>query len=603
MNTEFLRCPIGANPGDKKYFIVPLVIWLVYFLTQTFLKQVVDNKLYLDALQLVEVPFLFIAFFTTIKLSFVIKDRNTKKVMLYFALSFLSIALAASIYDTTYRVLHLDRELVVPIIRIADNILYTSYLLFPAIALYKILGIHNWVSNQKQIFPVLIILVFVVCAFFVLPAPMASDNIIVQTCTVLQQILRPIDVFLAVIFISISTNKGMTAVIIGYLISIVVDMFADFGFENIKFGVGNVILTFWVMAALLYVFGIAYLKKTSDEHLTLKNLIYSCNSVKVANMIWMLAACFVGVGGYAIALILCGRYSFAEFNLLQIGLGCSVILVAIICNMFSRMIIEPLSKLEQLSQLPCQESLAEQSCNNFYLAEFQTLYTTVSNSFQQLKQNAQTEEEQKQLADKFLDLAAKKAHDANNYLAYIAIFIKTLDIPDDNKKQMQKTLSDTTRLLCDITRKKMKTLAIAQKPLIATVKEIFENAKIQYENIKITFACKIQEEVQVNTIENNLEEALINVIKNAAEALQKTDDPQITITLYQQDGKVLLDIADNGEPIPKENIAIILNGGFTTKQDGHGIGLSSSKKFLESVGGQLDIQSSNNWTVVTMVLV
>jgi len=603
MNAESLKCLTSTNLSNKKYSIVPFVIWAIYFLTQTFLKQMVDNKLYLDILQLIEVPFLFIAFFTTIKLSSNVKDRDTKKVILYFALSFLSIALAASIYDTTYRVLHLDRELVAPIIRIADNILYTFYLLFPAIALYKILGINNWISNRKQIFPVLLILMFVICAFFVLPAPMASANIIVQTCTVLQQILRPIDVFLAVIFISISTNKGMTAVIIGYLISIVVDMFADFGFENIKFGIGNIILTFWVMAALLYVFGIAYLRKTSNENLTLKNLIYSCNSVKVANMIWMLAACFVGIGGYVIALMLCGRYSFAEFNLLQIGLGCSVILVAIICNMFSRMIIEPLSKLEQLSQLPSQESSAEQNSDNFNLAEFQALYTTVSNSFQQLKQNAQTKEEQKQLADKFLDLAAKKAHDANNYLAYIAIFIKTFDISDDHKKQMQKTIFDTSKLLYDITRKKIKNAEITRKPMVATVKRIFENSKIQYPNIKIIFICKISEDIQINTVENNLEEAIINVIKNAAEALQKTTDPQITITLYQQSGKVMLDIADNGAPIPKENVATLLNGGFTTKQDGHGIGLSSSKKFLESIGGQLDVQSSNNWTVVTMVLV
>lgn len=601
MNITPAKHPFCAKFDDKKYFIVPLVIWVIYFTTQTFLKQIIGNQLYLDTLQLTEVPFLFIAFFSTLKLSSQIVDREMKKVLLYFALSFLSIALAASVYDTSYRVLHISRDVVNPIIRISDNILYTCYLLFPALALYKMLEIKNWCANKKQIFPILIILVAVLFSFFSLPSPMASDNIIVQTCTVLQQILRPLDVFLAVIFISISTNKGMTAVIIGYLVSVVVDMFADFGFENIKFGMGNIILTFWLMAALLYVFGIAYLKKTSNENLTLKNLIYSFNSVKIANMIWMLAACFVGVLGYAAVLMLCGRYSLAEFNLLQMGLGSSVILVTIICTTFSKIIIEPLSKLEQLSQWQNTAASEKSNAASLELAEFQDLYSTISNSLQQLKQEAQTKGEQKQLSDALIEIAAKKAHDANNYLAYIATFIKLFDIPDNNKQEMQKTISDASKLLYDITRKKIKNIEISKKPIIATVTEIIKNASTQYNNIQITFICKIAE-THVNTIENNLETAIINIIKNAAEALQKTHAPQITLTLYEQNEKIILEIANNGEPIPEENIAKILTGGFTTKEHGYGIGLSSAKEFLESIGGKLDLQFDQSWTIVRIIL-
>jgi signal transduction histidine kinase len=66
----------------------------------------------------------------------------------------------------------------------------------------------------------------------------------------------------------------------------------------------------------------------------------------------------------------------------------------------------------------------------------------------------------------------------------------------------------------------------------------------------------------------------------------------IKINSYQMDGKVLLEVIDNGIGIEKEVKDNIFKFGFTTKEEGSGFGLHSCYNFIKSNEGKLTVDSS-----------
>ncbi len=72
---------------------------------------------------------------------------------------------------------------------------------------------------------------------------------------------------------------------------------------------------------------------------------------------------------------------------------------------------------------------------------------------------------------------------------------------------------------------------------------------------------------------------LENLCKNAVDAMEGKGT--ITVTLTEQDKKLLLDIADTGKGIPSRLQKRVFEPGFTTKNRGWGLGLSLAKRIIE----------------------
>lgn len=84
---------------------------------------------------------------------------------------------------------------------------------------------------------------------------------------------------------------------------------------------------------------------------------------------------------------------------------------------------------------------------------------------------------------------------------------------------------------------------------------------------------------------------LINLVKNAKEALEHTDNPRIQIKSYGQNQSVLIDVTDNGPGIEPEALDDIFIPFFTTKENGSGIGLSLSRQIIQQHGGTIKVYS------------
>ncbi len=102
--------------------------------------------------------------------------------------------------------------------------------------------------------------------------------------------------------------------------------------------------------------------------------------------------------------------------------------------------------------------------------------------------------------------------------------------------------------------------------------------------------------------ERPLQQVLLNLFTNAADALEGRDSPCIKTTVYKKNGLVWIKVSDNGLGIPEQNISQVFNPFFTTKAKGTGLGLLLSRKMLASMNCTIEIESSEENRGTTFII-
>lgn len=128
------------------------------------------------------------------------------------------------------------------------------------------------------------------------------------------------------------------------------------------------------------------------------------------------------------------------------------------------------------------------------------------------------------------------------------------------------------------------------------VRELFENIRnllepsLNKNNIQIDFKI-INPKLELNIDTHLIEQVLINLIINARDACDSTENPKILVSAEKFREGVQIKVLDNGKGIPKEILDTIFVPFFSTKKTGSGIGLSLSKQIMMLHNGRLQVQS------------
>lgn len=136
------------------------------------------------------------------------------------------------------------------------------------------------------------------------------------------------------------------------------------------------------------------------------------------------------------------------------------------------------------------------------------------------------------------------------------------------------------------------------KSVLALFKPEFDEKKIY-----ITVRLLIRDR-QIKADQNLLEQALINVIRNALEAMGNNINPELGIELkITEENRIQALISDNGKGMEFGVLENIFVPFFTTKKDGSGIGLSLSKQIMQMHGGNIYVNSKPDiGTSITLIL-
>ena len=100
---------------------------------------------------------------------------------------------------------------------------------------------------------------------------------------------------------------------------------------------------------------------------------------------------------------------------------------------------------------------------------------------------------------------------------------------------------------------------------------------------------------QVSASHGQMCRVFVNLLVNAAHAIEEghTDDNEISVRTWSEDGDVLAEVSDTGCGIPAANLDKVFDPFFTTKPvgSGTGLGLSIAMKIVHALGGQLSVES------------
>ncbi len=200
-------------------------------------------------------------------------------------------------------------------------------------------------------------------------------------------------------------------------------------------------------------------------------------------------------------------------------------------------------------------------------------------------------------------LAAGVAHEINNpltgILLYANMLIESMDDGDERKQDLEYILEDANRC-----REIVKNL-LAYSRQTNPKKEVFQIndllnkslALIRDQNIFMNIDIKKHlscEMMMVRGDRNQLHQVIINLVMNAADAMNKKGVLTLRTYRNKKAQKVYLEVSDTGCGISSENISKIFDPFFTTKElgKGTGLGLSTAYGIIKENGGHISVKET-----------
>lgn len=138
------------------------------------------------------------------------------------------------------------------------------------------------------------------------------------------------------------------------------------------------------------------------------------------------------------------------------------------------------------------------------------------------------------------------------------------------------------------------------------LKEIRETFSDEIEKRRVE--CKLECDARCPPIMvdvDGLDKAIVNLLINAIEACPSDGNGKITLrSRLNDDSSLFIEVEDNAGGIPAEVLPRIFFPFFTTKgSQGNGLGLAMTKKFVEDLGGRIDVRTREGvGTIFTIII-
>lgn len=193
------------------------------------------------------------------------------------------------------------------------------------------------------------------------------------------------------------------------------------------------------------------------------------------------------------------------------------------------------------------------------------------------------------------EMSAGLAHEFKNAIATLQGYAQLLQSLDLNEKAQVaagsllnevRNLSSMVTAFLDFARPQP--LQLEQISVSELIGECASELEPVFQELKVQLIIDAQEPVVIRADERMLRLALLNLMRNAAEAItDESADRSVFVRTAREGELALIEIRDTGPGIPLADLQKIFIPFFTTKAKGHGVGLALSHRIVTQHGGTL----------------
>ena len=217
--------------------------------------------------------------------------------------------------------------------------------------------------------------------------------------------------------------------------------------------------------------------------------------------------------------------------------------------------------------------------------------------------------------DSWIRLTRVLTHEMMNSLTPVTSLSETLlTLPgarqDEELRQGLETIHTTGKGLANFVMSYRKLTRLpSPEPTLFDVRPFLERmvqlAKHQHPSPHIRIVLEeVQEDLMAFADESMMTQVVINLLKNAVQAIGEAEECEIRLRASVDAQEVVrIEVANNGPRIAPEVAEQMFVPFFTTKEDGSGIGLSLSKQMMRLQGGSISLLPyRDEWTTFVITL-
>lgn len=200
----------------------------------------------------------------------------------------------------------------------------------------------------------------------------------------------------------------------------------------------------------------------------------------------------------------------------------------------------------------------------------------------------------------------KITHEIKNPLAVCKGYLDMFDVKNEKKSSryvgiISQEIDRTLLLLNDFSNISKMKIEKRDMDITLLIDDVCDEVSLIFDN-KIKFIKKFSdEEVIINADYNRLKQVLINVIKNAKEAIMDTGT--VTLVGNKKNYNYKIIIEDDGMGMDKETYKNIGTAFYTTKKNGTGLGVCLSKEIIDRHGGTITYKPRKNGGTLCVITI
>lgn len=196
-------------------------------------------------------------------------------------------------------------------------------------------------------------------------------------------------------------------------------------------------------------------------------------------------------------------------------------------------------------------------------------------------------------------MASTLAHELNQPLTAIANYLGgcqyILDQPELDQEEMRRAVGlahESAERAGEVIRRIRLMVTkgeVIKEPvaLSAIVDEALALGTMGVRKGQVDVVVNVDRGLQVIADVVQIQQVVMNLIRNAIDAMSESPRRELTIVACQIDGKVRIEICDTGKGVPASDRDRLFEAFFTTKKNGLGIGLVISRTIVEAHGGRI----------------